>query len=229
MITYALLLARKHGQPEAYPLLVSYGDPLALTRRYEEVTGSGCADFAAENAELLFVADGAVLAHHDFPDPSEVKLASARRALDEARQVQVEHAKALANLQEAKDRASAAASQIKTLTPEQKQLLAEDGERTRKSDSEQAEAERRRLEKESAARELQERQAAANDARAAAVAARATFASEMAALSDEQLTDAVRAQKIVVPDEAAREELIAALADAAGIAPAEPAADPTTV
>lgn len=217
MIAYNLLLARKHGESSGYPLLVSFDDPLPLTRRYEELTGSACAEFARENAELLFVTDGVVLAHHDFPDPKEVEAARKAKVLGQARSIQAANDAAEAEVAAAKERAATAASAVRKLTGEQKALLAEETRAKQKAAAEQKA--REDAEAEAAAAEQAERQkeADAETARIETAAARDTLTAELASQTDEQLSKLASDNKIIFATEPTREEMIASIIKAAGL------------
>lgn len=133
MITFHLLLARKHGSAIAEPILVSYEDAQALTHAYEDVTGPGCAEFAKTYAELLFIRDMNEVAHHDFPDPSVIEAARVKSVLADALAIRAAADSASAEIDAAKERAAAAKAVLKTLTPEQIALL-------KASDDEEAKA-----------------------------------------------------------------------------------------
>lgn len=217
MINFHLLLGRRHGSSEGVPLMSGFSDDTAaLTRAYEDITGPKVAEFAKEFAEVLFVSNGIVLANHDFPDPSEVEAQRKRKALAEAREILAENDLAKAQLAEVKSRVEATAATLKQLSPEQKQLLAEDAAAKAK-----AEAEAKRLaDAEAKARADADADAAARAAETKAAqdraAARDTFIAELSSQSDEQLhTQCVAAKLECLPNES-RETFLALLVKAAG-------------
>lgn len=219
MIEYHLLLARKHGEVAAYPVLSGFtSDTSAITRKYEELTGPAVQDFAKEHSEILFVSNGVVMANHDFPDPSAVEAARQRRVLAEALKIQADADAAKAALDAAKQRASEAAANVKQLSPEQRQLLADANAAKAKADADakalaDAQAKAQADADAAAAARAAETKAAADRA-----AARDTFLAELSALSDEELRAQIASNKIELPDDAQRADALQALAKFAGFA-----------
>jgi hypothetical protein len=221
VITYHFLLARKHGETEGFPLLASFSETLPLTRRYEELTGPNCAEFAKDHAELMFVSDGMVLAHHDFPDPADLEKSRLVKVLAEARALDAENRRAQQELAAAERRAAAAKSAVKTLSPEQKELLRKEREAEEARVKEAAEAlekaEREAREK----READQRLADEERVRQDALVARSTFRSEIAGLGEAEVRLMAEQSGLKPEISATRDELIEALVVAAGYPPAE--------
>lgn len=217
MIQYHLLLAREHGRATGVALMVGFSDDTsALTRKYEELTGAQVAEFAKQYSEVLFISNGAVLANHDFPDPSEVERQRKQKVLAEALRITAENEKAKAAHALAKEALASAAAAVKQLSPEQQKLLAEAAAAKAKADAEakaQADAEEklRQQEADDAAARAAETKAAADRA-----AARDTFIAELSALDYEALCANATANKVEFTHGEPSEVIIAALVKAAG-------------
>jgi len=217
MISYHLLLARKHGETEGYPVLVSFGDTRALTDRYTELSNHpGLAEFAKENAEIMLISDGIVLHHHDFDDPKTVEQQRKAKALADARSIATLHQQAAAAAAAAAKQASDARAALKQLTPEQVALLRADDEARAKAEAERKAKEE--AERQAAEQERQRREKADAEAKriAAAAAARDTFITELSGQTDEQLLALAASNKAQVEAGATRDQIIESLLLAAG-------------
>ncbi|MEQ1862635.1 MAG: hypothetical protein ABMA13_22170 [Chthoniobacteraceae bacterium] len=222
MIQYHLLLARKHGAAKAEALLVSFEDRAPIQLAYDEVTGPRVAAFAADFAEVLYVSDGTVLAHHEFPDPATVEAARQRKALAEARELQAAHDKAKAAMDAASRDAKTALDGLKKLTAEQKHLLAADAKAQTEREAAAAKAQTER--EATAAKAREEAEAASAKAKADAEEAARVAADEAAKLSaatslppvltDDELLELAVSLKIDVPASATRPQIEALVAQA---------------
>lgn len=188
MIHLSALLARKHGTSEAYAVRVSFGDPKAVYDAYQSVIDPQAgAEFRAAHAEVLFLRENVIVAHHDFPDPIRLEAVRKDGALADALRLREEANAAQSAALRAAAAAKAGAANARQLTEEQKQMLAEH-DRQRVAARVRADAELKA--KEAAAQEERDRldaEAAARQAATEAAAAAATGNVAAAAVTEPAL------------------------------------------
>ena len=170
-IQFHAIFARKHGEPNGYPVIASFSDPLAILKKYDEIVdASAGAEFRAAHAEIQLIQNLDIISQHEFPDPAQLERERKNQALAAAHRAKGEADRSFANLAAARQRADEASRALKTLTTEQKALLAE-AEAEAKAQAEAAA--KAQAEAEAAAKEAQARVEAAEKAAAAAAAAAA--------------------------------------------------------
>jgi hypothetical protein len=128
VITFHVILARKHGEADGYPVLAAFNEAgwIAVHKKYNEIVDSEAgAEFRAAHAEVQVYQNFDLFAAHEFPNPADVEVKRRASALADARRIRAANETAKKHLADAKNRALEAQSAIRTLTDEQKQLLEE--------------------------------------------------------------------------------------------------------
>ena len=128
MITFNFIFARKHGQRNAYPIMVAFSEEgiPALLAKQAWIDSNAGKEFRDTHAEVwggTFNNVSRTLLthfHYDFPDPGQVRAQAEREAKMRAHRLAAEKAEADKALAAAQARAQQAAAAFEALSSEQK-------------------------------------------------------------------------------------------------------------